>query len=86
MPTKGWQNSSCVFLLCSTKWDIVLCDFCGASGCHVECGGLTSSNSDWACAECASMTTGKAAGECFPSVYIVVCLDGPELCIFVPSK
>ncbi|XP_071832102.1 uncharacterized protein [Apostichopus japonicus] len=39
----------------SGKWQIILCDFCGSVGCHVECGRLERPTQDWACTHCRAM-------------------------------
>ena len=38
-----------------TRWDLVLCRYCGAQGIHVGCGKLKWSNPEWECDSCTLM-------------------------------
>ena len=38
-----------------TRWELVLCKYCGAQGIHVGCGGLKWSNPEWECDRCTLM-------------------------------
>lgn len=50
------------------KWQIVLCDFCGSVGCHLECGRLERPSQDWACQSCRGMlSTDDTSGLLFES-------------------
>jgi len=35
-----------------SKWEIILCDYCGLNGIHIECGGLDKHKPDFACKDC----------------------------------
>lgn len=35
-----------------TKWEIILCDFCGLNGVHIECEGLDIHKPDFSCLDC----------------------------------
>lgn len=35
-----------------TKWEIILCDFCGLNGVHIECEGLDIHKPDFSCVDC----------------------------------
>ena len=35
-----------------TKWEIILCDFCGLNGVHIECGDLDIHKPDFSCQDC----------------------------------
>ncbi|XP_022108679.1 mucin-12-like [Acanthaster planci] len=48
----------------SSKWELVLCDICGSSGCHLACGGLKHINQDWACAMCNAMMSNATEVSC----------------------
>ena len=48
-PKGRQQNES------GTRWEIVLCRFCGSQGIHIGCGNLRWSNPDWECDECKEM-------------------------------
>ncbi|GFG39697.1 hypothetical protein Cfor_11102 [Coptotermes formosanus] len=38
-----------------TRWELVLCRYCGSQGIHVGCGNLKWSNPEWECDECTLM-------------------------------
>lgn len=38
-----------------TRWELVLCRYCGSQGIHVGCGSLKWSNPEWQCEECNTM-------------------------------
>jgi hypothetical protein len=35
-----------------TKWELILCTYCGSKGTHIKCGNLTLSNPKWECGDC----------------------------------
>ncbi|XP_038073520.1 uncharacterized protein LOC119741723 [Patiria miniata] len=70
-----WRHDKCDFDPCvcpkgrqfnkaSSKWELVLCDLCGSSGCHLACGGLRSVSQDWACAMCNAMMSNATEVSC----------------------
>ncbi|KAJ9595463.1 hypothetical protein L9F63_013374, partial [Diploptera punctata] len=38
-----------------TRWELVLCKYCGSQGVHIGCGQLKWSNPEWECNECKNM-------------------------------
>ena len=60
------QHNSCDAHLCvcpqgrshvrvGTRWELVLCRYCGAQGIHVGCDKLKGSNPEWECDNCTLM-------------------------------
>ena len=41
--------------MAGTRWELVLCKYCGAQGIHVGCGKLKYSNPEWECDNCTLM-------------------------------
>lgn len=44
----------------STKWEIVLCQYCGSQGIHVMCGKLDLIDLEWECDNCTQMLQNSA--------------------------
>ena len=42
-------------VMAGTRWELVLCKYCGAQGMHVGCGKLKWSNPEWSCDNCTVM-------------------------------
>ncbi|XP_069680738.1 uncharacterized protein [Periplaneta americana] len=47
---KGRQHE-----MMGTRWELVLCRYCGSQGVHVGCGPLKWSNPEWECEDCKTM-------------------------------
>jgi len=41
--------------MAGTRWELILCRYCGSQGIHVGCGSLKWSNPEWECKECKTM-------------------------------
>ena len=42
------------------KWEVLLCNLCGSTGCHVRCGHMPETVTEWHCADCLNMLQDSA--------------------------